>query len=104
MKPKRKIVVAIDFDSTIVHIDQPIYGAKDAINLLREKGYYILIHSCNHKQWIERILNDNDIRFDYICENDGGKPVADIYIDDKGYHFKGDWPTEVNEIIARLEK
>lgn len=98
-------VLAIDFDNTMVVGDKPLPGIKDAINRLRELGHKIIVHSCNNTKWIERVLNNNDIRFDYIVTNDGGKPLADLYIDDKGYHFpyNGDWNEELPRVLLRLE-
>lgn len=98
-------VVAIDFDNTMVNHDQPLPFVKEAINSLREAGHKVIIHSCNNKSWIERTLNNNDIRFDHICDNDQGKPLADLYIDDKGYHFpyNGDWKAELPSIFERLK-
>ncbi|HVI39171.1 MAG TPA: hypothetical protein VM577_00795, partial [Anaerovoracaceae bacterium] len=100
-------------DHTLVEGKDARPYAKEAINILREAGYKIIIHSCNNKSWIEKVLNDNDIRYDYIwCaesvdkpttfRNDA-KPVADLYIDDRGYHFRGNWEKELPEILSRLE-
>lgn len=97
-------LLAIDFDNTMVNGDQPLPGVRQAINILREAGHKILIHSCNSSQWIERVLNNHDIRFDHIHSNNDGKPLADLYIDDKGYHFphNGDWNVELPNIVERL--
>lgn len=98
-------VLAIDFDNTMVkNSKDTLNGLRDSINLLREYGHKIIIHSCNNPAWIEKVLIDNDIRFDFIWNNKG-KPLADLYIDDKGYHFPydGDWTTETPSILARLE-
>lgn len=98
-------VIGVDFDNTLVFGDKALPGAKEAINILREKGHKIVIHSCNNASWIERVLNNNDIRFDWIYEyKDGsGKPLCDLYVDDKSYHFKGNWHDEVTDIMLRLE-
>lgn len=99
-------LIAIDFDHTLVEGDQPREGAREAINALREHGHKILIHSCNEVSWIKKVLNNNDIRFDGIfgeTKLEGKKPLADLYIDDKGYHYKGNWNAELPEILARLK-
>lgn len=98
-------VIAVDLDHTLVEGDKALPGAKEAINILREKGHKILIHSCNNYQWVERVLNDNDIRFDSIWERKG-KPVADLYIDDKGYRFAGNWESElpaITELVSGFD-
>ena len=94
--------IGIDFDHTLVDGDVPKQFAREAINILREKGHKIVIHSCNNVKWIEKVLANNDIRYDWIWDQKG-KPICDIYIDDKGYHYRGDWETEVNEVLLRLE-
>jgi beta-phosphoglucomutase-like phosphatase (HAD superfamily) len=98
------MIAAIDFDHTIWDTpnNTPIKGAREAINLLREKGIKVIIHSCNNKSWIEKCLNNNDIRFDWIWDQTG-KPVADIYIDDCGYHFTN-WEFDLPDILSRLNK
>lgn len=95
-------LIAMDFDHTLVDGETPIAGAKNAINLLRERGHKILIYSANGPEWIEKVLNNADIRFDSI--HTGPKPSCDIYVDDRGYHFNGDWPKSVLEILTRLER
>lgn len=95
------MIIAVDFDGTIVEnaypeIGAPIEDAAEALHFFKEEGHTIIINSCragiyadNMKQW----LIDNDIPFDFINENDpkrtaqyGGdtrKISADVYIDDK---------------------
>lgn len=95
-------VIAIDFDNTIVEGDKALEGAKDAISRFRERGHKVIIHSCNNPKWIERTLNNLDIRFDAIW-TEPGKPIADLYVDDKGWHFTGVWSKDTNNILARLD-
>lgn len=89
---KSSKTIAVDFDGVIRSwsTNKPIDGAKDGINLLREGGWKIIIHSCNRASFIEQWLNDYDIRFDLIW-NQVGKPVADCYLDDCGLRFTH-WP------------
>lgn len=100
-------IIAVDFDHVLVDGDVPKHGAKDAMNLLREHGHKVLIHSCNSTKWVKKVLDANDIRYDGIHDvqysNGSTKPVAALYVDDRGYHFKGDWPREVHLILKRLE-
>jgi hydroxymethylpyrimidine pyrophosphatase-like HAD family hydrolase len=101
-KSKRRLLLGIDFDHTIVNGDQVLPGAKEAIQLLKDKGCAILIHSCNNKDWITKVLRANDIPFDYIWDsaNDVGKPVCDWYIDDRAIGFRGDWNAVVREVYG----
>jgi hypothetical protein len=83
------MLIAVDFDGTLVSGDKAIPGAKEAINTLREQGHKIMIFSCNNTDWIKKVLADNDIRYDYIWPE--AKPVYDLLIDDRNIEFNGDW-------------
>lgn len=102
----------IDIDGTLCEIKQPhqsyadvqpLAGAVAKLKALRQAGHYIILATARHMktcdanvglvvarqgkvlfQWLE----DHDIEFDEIWF---GKPNADIYIDDRGYHFAGNW-------------
>lgn len=95
------MVVAIDFDHTLVDYDEPLPGAKEALQKLRDAGHKILIHSCNNEEWIRRILNTYEMPYDYIW--DGGKPVCHAYVDDRAIAFSGDWDATLAEIYT-IEK
>lgn len=81
---------------------EALEGARRAINILREKGHKIVIHSSNELDWIVKTLNNLDIRYDKIVAD---KFLADLYVDDKGYHFpyNGNWNTELDKIFERVE-
>ena len=98
-----KMLVAIDFDYTIWDpaTRSPLPFAREAINLLRENGCRVIIHSCNNKEWIEKCLNNADIRFDSIWDQ-VGKPVADLYIDDCGLRFTGNWQLTLVQVEELL--
>lgn len=91
-----QMILALDFDHTIVDGVTPKEGARDAINLLRERGWKILVHSCNQTKHIEQTLNNCDIRYDWIWDQKG-KPVADCYLDDLGLRFTK-WDKAVRDI------
>jgi phosphoglycolate phosphatase-like HAD superfamily hydrolase len=101
-KSKTRMLVGIDFDHTIVNGDTPLPGARNALQRLKDKGCAILIHSCNNKSWIEKVLRAHDIPFDYIWDSatDVGKPNCDWYIDDRGIGFRGDWNVVLEEIYG----
>lgn len=94
-------LICVDFDHTLVHGDTPIAGAREAINILREHGHKILVYSCNGLDWIKKCLDNADIRYDSIW-TDKSKPLADLYVDDRGYHFRGNWTEELPDILTRV--
>lgn len=98
-------VVAIDWDNTLVDSTQKwLPGAQTAIKRLREDGHKVIIHSCNRKAWIDKCLNESGIVVDGIWDQ-AGKPVCDLYVDDKGYHFpyNGDWNEDLPIILSRVK-
>lgn len=102
-------VISVDFDHVLKRSDNtPCPNAKEGINALREAGHKVLIFSCNSPDFIKKWLNDNDIRYDWVYDPDDdwshGKPVCDLYLDDRGYAFPydGDWLLEVEKIFTRL--
>lgn len=97
-------MIAVDLDGTIRswQTNEPLEGARDAISKLREQGCRILIHSCNDPKFIEKWMNDHDIRYDYIW-TDKGKPVCDCYIDDLGVGFRGNWSQTLEEVNEQIK-
>lgn len=108
--------VCIDIDGTLVHYEEwqgeeyfgtIISGAASATKKLHENGWYIIIYSTRaNKKLIANFLNENEIEFDSINENPfqpsnakGGKPIADVYVDDRALCFKGDWGKTVGDIL-----
>lgn len=105
--------VSIDFDDTIRNRnDSPVSGVKNALSSLRKEGYRILIGSArlDPKIWgeqlnyrikdIENWLTKNGIPYDDVVIT---KPPADLYVDDKGYRFEGDWAKAYDDIRSLLK-
>jgi len=111
------LIIAIDFDGTIVEHKFPEIGklkpfAKEIINKLVEDGNYIIIWTCRYvKQDLVNMfyfLVNNGIKFHNIninCPNIDFKPIpkiyADIYIDDRSLFYKDDWNLIYEEIKKR---
>ena len=113
--------ICIDIDGTICETKkqhesyreiQPKPHAIRTIQNLKQKGHYIILYTarhmktCNHNigqvialqgknllDW----LDEYNLPYDEIVF---GKPLADIYIDDKAYKFTNNW----NEIIKEINK
>jgi histidinol phosphatase-like enzyme len=97
--PKKDFrTIAFDFDGVIASYDgfvssedvkQPISQVVEAIKILREKGFKILIHSTRGDDFLKKYCEDFSIPFDYINKRldkkgkNEGKPIAFVYVDDR---------------------
>lgn len=107
--------ICIDIDGTISHyidwVDDHTFGSvlahcAESIQELKSKGWLIIIYTTRaNNQEISKFLYENDIPFDFINENPnqpenakGGKPYADVYVDDRAIGFKGDWQQTLKDI------
>jgi len=117
--PERPPVLVVDFDGTIAQwgpsgypeIGKPLQGAQRFLNLLKGEGWKIVINSCRsgpeHEAAMRRWLEDNEIPFDEINHNSdypwaGGKPVGDVYLDDRGVRFEGRWDAAYQKVQELL--
>ena len=96
--------IAVDFDDTIIvkvfGTLVPAADAIEALHMLRESGYRILIHSARSwNQWPDKdsreqemvdLLNEWEIPFDEVYVG-AGKPPAMAYVDDRGLRFSNNW-------------
>lgn len=106
----------IDLDGTIAsykegwqgaeHYGDPLPGVHKALRSLKEKGWRIIIFTTRGNETLTRLyLVKNNIPFDYINVNPdqppgtSHKPSADVYIDDRGIRFNGDWEATVKEVL-----
>ena len=93
----------MDFDHTLWDNErqQPMEGFRDALDEFHSRGWKVIVHSCNDPVFIRKICDEHDLRVDVIW-GEVGKPVAAIYIDDKGLRFTNwrDTVTQVLEIIC----
>lgn len=89
MLPK-KVTIAIDWDGTLVDKqDSFLPGALDALRQLSRHAN-IIIHSCRGTYyegavWIKSRLAEEGIKAEVWTAP--GKPLADVYIDDRGLRF-----------------
>lgn len=104
--------IAIDFDGTIYSYksgwlgadklpDPPVEGAKSALKELKNRGYRIVVFSHRAtdsagKEAIKKWLDEQSIKVNEVTDI---KPSAEVYIDDRGLKFEGDWSKTLNEAI-----
>lgn len=109
--------VCIDVDGTLCeyvdwngpdHFGKLLPGAKEALQDLKAKGWFIIIYTTRRdSDKISSFLKSNDICFDAINMNPfqpdnakGGKPIADVYIDDRAITFRGNWDDTLREVYS----
>ncbi|MEA3559499.1 MAG: hypothetical protein U9R75_09630, partial [Candidatus Thermoplasmatota archaeon] len=112
------MIIAVDLDGCVVSykngwegpdkFGEIIAGARQALAELHKAGHHIIIHTCRYSTpALVQFLRKNDIHFDDINHDAPnayedeykiqGKAIgyrkihADIYIDDKGVRFEGNW-------------
>jgi len=111
--------ICIDMDGTICETKKlnedyrnvkPKPGAIEALKKLKTDGHIIIIHSSRNmeaetnnvakiiavqapifKEWFDKY----EIEFDELLL---GKPLADLYIDDKALKYNNDWTEIINKI------
>jgi hydroxymethylpyrimidine pyrophosphatase-like HAD family hydrolase len=108
--------ICVDLDGTLAHYDrwrgvdhfgEPIAGGKAALTDLKQQGWTIIIFTTRSDiDRIRQFLEKYEIPFDYINENpnqpadaNGGKLIADVYVDDRAVQFNGDWADALHQIV-----
>ena len=100
--------IIIDIDGTLCEelpklqrsLAKPMPGSVEAVNRLVEEGHTIILYSA--REWGEfRMTEDwlkrNRFKYNRLIL---GKPIGDLWIDDRAIQFKGNW----KEIIKDLNK
>ncbi len=109
--------VCIDIDGTISRyidwVDAKTFGevlphCAETIHHLKADGWFVIIYTTRaDKNEITKFLAKYNIPFDAINENPnqpanaiGGKPMADVYVDDRAIQFDGDWAGAYEKITG----
>ena len=104
----------VDLDGTIFEYDrwrgeqffgELIPGAKEALKGLRDAGWRVIIYTTRgSRDLVGAALLESGVPYDYINENPdqppgcSGKPIADVYVDDRAVGFRGDWEKALLEV------
>lgn len=114
-KNKKGRIIAFDLDGTIAKyngfisahdIQEPIEETVKAIQMLKEKGYRILIYSTRGDDFIKEYCERFSIPYDFINDNpekrgeNPGKPIAYLYIDDRAIQYSGQ---SAEELVSEIE-
>lgn len=107
--------IAIDVDGTLADYSQgwqgkdvigaPLPGARAFLQRLHDNGYRVCIFTCRDTDRVTDWLNEHSLYFDEVNTNSEGldtpgKIMADVYLDDKGLRFDGDYEQAYADIAA----
>jgi adenylylsulfate kinase len=101
---KRRRTIAVDFDGVISDysgwqgpnvLGRPRDDVRSALHDLRADGWKIIVHTTRGIEAIRSYLLGADVPFDEINQNsdysnEGPKPVATVYWDDRALRYTGD--------------
>jgi len=120
LEARRYRDVCVDLDDTIIDNDrdsetylQPLPGAVDALQALRDAGYRVIVWSARASSvWgdnaakmdeMRRVLRDHGIPHDEVDVGDRGKRPCLLYIDNNAVHFRS-WRSALPEVLKRLRE
>lgn len=96
----KAITIALDFDGVIhsyvngwtgeIPEDTPMEGIEEFMKSLTAKGWILKIFSTRNPEHIQNWLKNYELE-GYIKSIHSEKIPAKLYIDDRGYHFDGDF-------------
>lgn len=114
---KTNKTICIDFDGVISEYTgwkgKGVFGnlvpkTQESMQKLKELGWTIIIHTTRSEtDLVKEYLDKYSISYDYINFNPEninagchiGKPIAHVYLDDRGVRFTGNWEGTLKEII-----
>lgn len=101
--------IIVDLDGTICteektysrSLAKPIPGAIDAINRLYESGNTIIIYSA--RTWMEYEMTFNWLKVHGVNFHQLilGKPIGDVWIDDRALRFEDNWDFVLGELLKK---
>ena len=111
MRRRDFLKIVIDLDGTILEEKNreekpkalPLPGAIDAINRLYEMGHVITIHTArpiSDQELTLRQLEEYGIKYHHLVL---GKPVGDIFIDDRAFPLR-DWKKDWRKVQHLIDE
>ena len=108
----KRRTIAVDFDGVIADYDGwrgednfgcPRPDVKNALRVLRQEGWKIIVHTARRSSTIEPYLHQAGVPFDEINANSdyprqSPKPVATVYWDDRAVRYTGDAMRDLEQI------
>jgi hypothetical protein len=110
-----KPTICIDVDGVIADYSQgfkgpkvigaPLPGAREFLERLREAGWKIVIFTTRGNDVMEQYMEQHSLYYDEINDNSSlrgenpGKPIAAVYLDDRGIRFNGDFDQAFEQIM-----
>lgn len=122
MPASNVLTICVDFDGVLHRyehykgvdvFDSMVDGAAEAMQYLHNQGHTLILWTTRPiTEKLKGWLAVHGIPIDYFNENpnkvatgqlDPRKPLADIYLDDRGITFNGNWP-EIVHIIETFRE
>lgn len=110
-----KPTICIDVDGVIADysggfkgpgvIGEPLPGARKFLDRLRAAGWKVIIFTTRGNDVMKQYMEQHDLYYDEINDNPSlrgenpGKPIAAIYLDDRGIRFNGDFDQAFEQIL-----
>lgn len=110
----RQLTLAVDLDGVIANYDgwkergvigEPRSDVVAALGLLKREGWKIIIHTTRGANHVVGYLQAAEVPYDEInmnsdYQNEGAKPVASVYWDDRALTYSGDAMRDLPKIRA----
>ena len=101
--------IASDWDYTAwdTKHQEPMEGFREFLDVVHGRGHKVVIFSCNRPTFIREMCDLHDLRIDAIWGeqkmdyDEGAKPVAVMYIDDKALRFTN-WEEATSGVLEML--
>jgi histidinol phosphatase-like enzyme len=88
-------IIAVDLDHTLtlkaegsLEITGPVPGAREAMQALKDAGYYLIIHTARISRYWRRTVDSED---DYNCQQVMAELAIDAALEDYGIPYDEIW-------------